>query len=404
MRIYKLLLVFLVTSSCNQSPSYQEYFNSDLLTEISRTKVLDSIPLYDSIHYFNYSLNTDQYEKNIIVASRIPSLAVYLLDTTGQVRRKVSQKGNAPGLLGNANFALTAVGESGKIYVLTSGNAYTLHVFDKNGDFLDSYPLHKELPELYVPQVNASFIVVEKEDGIISVSFSTGSSMFQLDSPKYYEESTGVAQFTIDLLNDVITGYDKKLPLINQPEIKEALKGKGRHWEQSNPVFDYENGKFYLIFPFSKNVNLYDENFVLLEKIPLDTLDFFPNYGFHHEIAENDYEFFRRAVISQRMRNENLNIQAIDVQEQKILIQFPQIFEEGTYPLIERKDLGVPKQLGYTIYNHVLIKDLSSGKEQVLTLPADYYQTRYIGQREYLNSLYLPNEKEKSYLIKHRHQ
>ncbi|MFT6972035.1 MAG: hypothetical protein ACJAXX_002613, partial [Roseivirga sp.] len=219
--IYFLIYLLILVSCDKKESSKNEYFSTDFLAQLDQhVLLLDTIKLSDSIHYFNLFIETDQIHQNKILASQFPKLSFYLLDSLGNIEKKITQQGQGPGLLGNANFGLGFLGDSGRIYILTSGNAYQLYVYDAEGSFIKSFPLFKFLSDVFLPPVNSSFEVIENEDNSVLITFSTGSTLYTSESKEYFENATGVAQFTIDMNSLKVIGYVTKLPLIELPEIQ----------------------------------------------------------------------------------------------------------------------------------------------------------------------------------------
>ncbi|PIQ47586.1 MAG: hypothetical protein COW03_14415 [Cytophagales bacterium CG12_big_fil_rev_8_21_14_0_65_40_12] len=401
--LFYLLIYLLIFTSCNSNKSNRnQYFETDFLKSLDEQVLrLDSISLSDSDNYFNLFIDTDQIGQNKILASQVPNLSFYLLDSLGNVEMKVAQKGQGPGLLGNVQFANGTLGDSGRIYILTSGNTYQLFVFDALGGFIKSFPLFKFLSDVFFPVTNSSFEVIEKEDDTVLVTFSTGSTLYAHESKEYFENATGVAQFTIDMDSLKVTGYKAKLPLIQLPEIQEALKDEGFYWEDAYPIFDYENGLFYLTYAFSRELFVYDQQFNLIDTIDLKTLKSIPNRNFVQKIGSNDDEFLVRAINTMRRRNENRNIQRISVKGNKVVLQFTEILKEGSYELPSNKNLGVPKKVSDRILNHALFKDLKTNEERFITFPEDHYSVFMTDHQDFLVHV-IPREREEVFLLKYR--
>jgi hypothetical protein len=396
--IYLLLLV-----SCGKKESLKkEYFSTDFLEELDgHSQLLDSIRLYDSINYFNLNIYADHFSKGKFLASQISNLSFYLLDGSGKIERKITQKGQGPGLLGNANFGLGAIGNSGHIYILTAGNSYQLFIYEENGAFVKSFPLFKYMPDAFFPPVNSSFEVIENKDNSILVTFSTGSTLYAHESKEYFENAMGVAQFTIDMDSLKVTEYKAKLPLIQLPEIQEALKDEGFYWEYAFPIFDYENGLFYLTYAFSGEVFVYDQQFNLIDTIDLKTLESIPKKNFTQKIELNDDDFFNRTIKATRRRKENLNIQRINVHNNRLVVQFPEILKEGSYNLPSIGDISGPKKVSHPILQHSLFKNLSTNEEHFVTFPEDHYSISIVDHQDFLVHV-IPREREEVFLLKYR--
>lgn len=397
---YLGMLCLVSLFACSKQTSENGYFQMDFERQVDRLIVKDSIALFDSLHFFNYGVNIDRLEENKVLAAQVPGLRVFLLDSTGRVQKKITQKGNAPGMLGNSNFALSTIGDSGQIYVLTAGNIYRLFVFDSDGEYLESYPFYQLLPELYVPPVNNSFSVIEKPNGQILLSFGVGSTRYEPYTLDFFTLTFGIAQFLINQEKAQVLEYHKKVPLSEIEEIEAALDSKKVFWSQSNPMFDYEEGKFYLSFPFSTVIRVYDENFNLLNIIPIETLKPLERVGFEHPMGKSSDSFYRRTRTNERLRQENLNINNIDVRDGKLLLQFSEIFEEGSYPLTKEEEIYNIRALPYSYYQHVVIKDLASDEEAFITLPEHVFETMLKDDKT-IWAAYVPPEVEAKYLIEY---
>lgn len=400
--IYFFIYLLILVSCDKNEPSKNEYFNSDFLVELDgHIQLLDSIRLYDSINYFNLNIYADHFSNGKVLASQIPNLSFYLLDGSGKIERKITQKGQGPGLLGNANFGLGFLGNSGRIYVLTAGNSYQLFIYDVSGAFIKSFPLFKYMSDVFVPPVNSSFEVIENEDNTILATFSTGSALYPPDSRKYFEESTGIAQFVINMNSLKVSDFYRKLPLIELPEIQEALDDEGFYWEDAYPIFDYENGLFYLTYAFSGEVFVYDQQFNLIDTIDLETLESIPCRNFVQKIELNNDDFFNRTIKATRRRKENLNIQRINVHNNMLVVQFPEIFKEGSYDLPSIGDISGPRKVSHPILQHSLFKNLNTNEERFVTFPEDHFSISIVDHQDFLVHV-IPREREEVFLLKYR--
>ena len=89
----------------------------------------------NSYHDYIPKLDREQYLENKLFLMGWSGLNVSEIDTTGQFIKNITRRGNGPGEIPVGNYASVWQSTDGGIYVLTSGNAFMLYVFDKNANY-----------------------------------------------------------------------------------------------------------------------------------------------------------------------------------------------------------------------------------------------------------------------------
>lgn len=392
-----LLIIF----SCSPSEKNENYFDMEFEELAKRYVPLDTIPLSDSINYFNYDVNIDRIKENKITAAQFPNFSVFMLDSIGQVKSKITQAGDGLGMLGNANFALSAVDEMGNIYVLTVGNSYRLFIFGEDYNFIKVFNLFKIIDEATVYVVNNSFKIDEKSNNKISIFISVGSTVYPRNSVEFYENAFSVVEFTIDLERLEIVDHAKHLPYRDVPEVKEALSGEKVWWSINNPVFEIKDEMFYVAYPFSNSVAVYDSVFNFVENINFLKLKNISSKRYFKAMGKTIEDRYDRVIMSQRLSSENLKINRIDIQDNYLLIQFPEILKENGYYLPEKNEIGTVREAPAQ-HLHAIIKNLDTGEEKFITLPSDFYHIHIIDWNTFYG-YHKRTDKEYTALIKFRY-
>ena len=367
-----LIILYIFLTSCSNSELNEDYFNLNFKALAELYEPLDTIPLSDSIYYFNYDINIDRISENKITAAQFPNLSIYMLDSLGEVREKITQSGSALGMLGLTNFAMTSIDDTGNIYVLTSGFTYRVFVFNSNNEFIKVFNLFDYISESLVFPVNSSFMVIENGNEHVRLVISVDSNVHSRFSDKLFSEAESLVYFTIDKNTWEIIDYDSRLPFKNLSEIQDALQVRKVHWSENQPLFDFSDNKYFVAYPFSKYVRVYDNNFIKLDSIEFNTLSKIPLVNFESEMKKID-DAYKRNIVALRLARENLKIQYIDVIDNFILIQFSEISKKDNYSLPTIEEFGSPRDTS-PAFLHAIVKNLTTGEEKFITLPPNFYK------------------------------
>lgn len=406
---FKTLICFFVLMifcSCVEKASNSEdlgnYFDIDFEALSERYVSLDTIPLSDSINYFNFDINIEHIKKNKITAAQFPNLSVYMLDSTGTPKKKITQAGDAPGMLGNARTALSVIDENENIFVLTTGNRYRLFMFDKNYNYIKSFNLFKLVDDVYVHPASNAIKLLNKNKDQLSLIISVGSTVYGSHSADFFENAMSLVEFTIDLSKLEVVDYVKHLPYKEIPEVKEALVDEQIWWNLNEAVFDFQEDSYYLVYPFSKHVTIYDTKFNFVDNINFEKLDALTYQKYSEPMGTLPLDVYDRTVSMRRLEFENFNINFIDIKGDYLLIQFPEILRENSNQLPTKEEIGRPGQVPPRHLN-AIIKNLETGEEKFIVLPTDFYRIQIIDWNTFYG-FHISNEEEFNALIKLRYE
>ena len=401
---YLIYFILVITSCSNlDEEETEDYFNMDFEAMAKHYVPLDTIPLSDSINYFNYDVNIDRIKENKITAAQFPNLSVYMLDSLGNVLQKITQAGNAPGMLGRAQLASTLIDEYGNIFVLTLGNTYRLFMFDKNYNLTKTLNLFKIIEEVTVPPVKDVFKVININNKKIKVVISVLSAVYGMQSVDFFENASGIVEFTIDLERLEVVDYAKHLPYRNIPDVKVALKDKSIWWRTSNPLLEIHDDKYYLSYPFTSKVFVYDNNYKLLKNVDINILSNLINYKYIESMGKTAIDFYDRVISARRLKYENINVNHIDIKDNYLLIQFPEVLKENSYSLPTKSEIGVSVGRATKVHLNAIIKNLETGEEKLITLPPDFFRIDIIDWDTFYG-FHISDEKEFTALIKFRYE
>lgn len=397
-----LVAIFLGVLSCSSPDQPDDYFDMDFEALAKRYVPLDTIPLSDSIHYFNYGINIERIRENKIPATQIPNLSVFMLDSTGNPLKKITQAGDAPGMLGMAQAALTDIDDNGNIFVLTVGNRYRLFMFDKEYNFIKSFNLFKLVDEVTIFPVSNTFKVFNKNYNQLTLIMSVGSTDYWIHSVDFFQNAYSLVEFTIDLSQLEVIDYVKHLPYREIPEVQEALVDKEIWWNVNGAVYDFQDDAFYLVYPFSKQVSVYDTSFNTVDHIKFDKLEALTYQKYSERMGATPLDFHDRVISMRRLEYENLNINYIDIKGDYLLIQFPEILRENSYTLPTKAEIGMPS-LTEPKHLNAIIKNLKTGEEKFIVLPTDFYRIHIIDWDTFYG-YHKSKETEYNALIKFRYE
>lgn len=407
---YYIILVYslILLASCDRTQNVSEvadlddYFDMDFEALAKRYVPLDTIPLSDSIHYFNYDINIDRIKENKITAAQIPNLRLYMIDSLGNVLQKITQAGNAPGMLGKVNFALTSIDDSENIFVLTTGNAYRLFMFDSDYNHIHTFNLFNVIDEFTVNPVNNTFKLSYLNNNTLSVVMSVGSTVYPKHSIEFFENASSIVKFIIDLSELEIIDHAKHLLYRDLPEIKEALTTQSIWWNINGAVFDFSDGHYYLTYPFSRKAYVYDNDFNLVDTVDFRLFQTLSRRRFKNNMREPIIDVYDRTIAGMRLQLENLNIQHIDIKGNYLLIQFPEILKENGYSLPSKDEMRV-SNMAPAQHLNAIIKNLETGEEKLITLPPDFHRIHIIDWDTFYG-FHISKEKEFNALIKFRYE
>ena len=151
-------------------------------------QVLDSIPLFDNNRYFNYSFPLKN-NNDTILAFSYPRLDLSFINNKGVFLSKITQKGQAPGYLGNSEFIDVQTDELNNIYVLTQDYSYSLFIYNHKGNYLGKVRLFQHLSNVSPETFYSSFVVSSTpESKTIILTLSTSSTRYSPYNKETYNK------------------------------------------------------------------------------------------------------------------------------------------------------------------------------------------------------------------------
>ena len=361
---------FIAILSCENGTKNKQKSEQVNIKYGQKLELLDSIPLFDDTHYFNFT-NTDGYHKDTILAFSYPRLDLSFVSTEGRFLSKITQKGEGPGLLGGSQFIAVCWGKSGDIYVLRQDNSYMIYVFQSNGNYKGRVELFNELPDSY-PIILSDYYVQDDAE-TFTATMSIGSTVYARYSKKHYKNDYQIAQFKVDKKTLKVLEKKQKLLFSEEPEIAEALKQGNFNWYEDKAFFKFDNGRFYKVARYSRQVKIYDRAFNFIKSVDFETLPRLKK-GFSTSLdPDMGGNYFSATLpMERKLEHENVSIFNVQALGDVVLVQLKEPQEAGTYPAFTAEEFQEGK--GYIEYdNIVIIKNLKTGNENQYRLPKRFH-------------------------------
>ncbi|GAB5524556.1 MAG: hypothetical protein Roseis2KO_24280 [Roseivirga sp.] len=399
MKFYQFLFsIFLIglISSCTQqdqnskTEEIRSAFKIDLNPSYLQPTRIDSIPLASTSDFiFDRvpELNPDLFKRNKQFVVSRPNVIMGLMDTTGTFLQKITEKGVGPGELLAARSAKGWIGEDGDIYVLTNANAYALYVFTRDAEFKYMIKLFSTIDGIYHPR-SGFYHMSEKRNGVYKLTLSIGSTLYSTFNNEHYERSDAIAQFIIDDRQEKVIKASTKLPLKQYEEIKRGLDDRSISWGGREAIFREYNGQFFLTFPFSKVVYVYNQEFEEIDRISLQTLHLY-DPGFSYPMQTTPEQLYDRTYLEFRAYLENSFIKNIQIMNDLLIIQYQAPLKESEYlhRFPTKKDIQTKdnwEDFFIKVDQTWLIHDLKTKKEKLIRLPKDHDLATFLDERRLL--------------------
>lgn len=318
-------------------------------------------------------------------------LNVSAIDTTGQFIMNITRRGNGPGEIPVGNFASVWQSTDGGIYVLTSGNAFMLYVFDKNANYRYTLRLFQALPNNFRPPRSSFHLTEKDEDGKFYLTIAVGSTLYSEFTKSYYENTDVLARFEINEYQQKIVSAKTFMSYERFPEVKEDLKEGKIFWFNLYPMFQTVGNKTYLTFPFSDCVYILDENFKIEKRIKSLVLSEVKKVkngsDFLHNTPRDYYD-----LVYYRNKNAFSNIYITNLQtlDDLVIVQFSKPSEEKDFlPKFPTREEVNKDQMNYEGFIHKrdqywLIYNLKSGKEELIKLFPEYKTGIFLDKKRML--------------------
>ena len=411
-RFFAPLLILVLILACGDSHKeelgeQEQVVSTGEVTFLSPIKIDSTSFDNGSEHFLNRiaSLDSEVYQKNRIYLYNREGLIVASVDTLGNFVKKITQRGDGPGELIVARSAKAWQNSKGDLYVLTNANAYSLYVFDTNGNYRYVIRLYQELKDQY-HSVSSSFHISEKVDGRFKLTLGINTNSSSPYKKDFYTRQPSLAQFIIDDNQERVISKNTYWPYTDIPEVKSALEAGKLCWSGSEARFDIQDDNIYLTYPFLRKVYKLNQRFELEATYELQTLAGYKG-GYCRDLAakapENTYE---RTYRQYHTYLSNLHIRDIQVMDELIMLQFVVPMEESKFlpnfpTAAQARDIGAyqgffqPRDMYWVIFN------TDTGQEKVVRLSDEHRQGVFLDKNRLLVEKVL-DDVEDRYLVKYR--
>jgi hypothetical protein len=366
----------------------------------------DSFPLaQDADFIFDRvpELSSSLFKNNKQFVISRPDLIVGLMDTTGHFLRKITERGDGPGQLIAARSAKVWADTDGDIYVLTNGNAYTLNVFAETGEFKYDINLYAVLDGVYHPR-QGFYHMSQKEEGIYKLTLSIGSTLYSTFNNEFYEKTNAIAQFVIDGNKGKVVEASTKLPLSQFNVVKAGLANRTISWGGREAIFREYQGRFFLTFPFSKTVYIYNDGFEQVDQLVLKTLHLY-DPGFSFSMQPTPEELYDRTYLEFRAYLENSFIKNMQIMDSLLIVQYQAPLNESEYLYGFPTKKEIQTQDNWEDFfvktdQTWLIYDLKTKREKLIRLSKEHDLGTFLSDRRMLVTKEIPGV-EDAYIFKY---
>ena len=389
-----VLLMFLPFFSCSnrqveENTKVKPSLNveTDFLSPVGKDSIL--IDTHGNLFYNSIPrLDRNQYLKNRLFLMGYAGLNLAVIDTLGRFDKHITRRGSAIGEIPIGNNAEVWQSSDGGIYVLSSGNAYMLFVYDKNANFRYSLRLFQALPDSFRAPLTSVHFSEKDDEGKFFLTLAVGSTLHGQFTKKYYDDTDVLARFEINEHQQKIVSAESYIPYNSLSEIQESLKTGKSYWFNPHPLFFNQNNILYFVLPFSDTIYVFDENFKLEKKIKSDVLS---------KIREikNGSEFFLKPtqdyyeLTYYQYKNVlgNLYIKNLQVLDGLLVIQFQKpLLEKDFLPKFPTRDQFDKRQKGFYQERdqYWLIYNLENGEEELLKLTENHRNGTFLDEKRLL--------------------
>jgi hypothetical protein len=350
------------------------------------------------------SLDREVFLENRIYLYSRAGLQVAAVDTLGHFVKKITQKGDGSGEINIARSAKAWQNHQGDIYVLSNANAYSLYVFDKEGNYRYVIRLFRELEGMY-HSVSGSFHISPKTNGRYELTLAvntTGSSPY---IAAFYEDQPTIARFVIDDFQQKVISTDTFWPYTDIPEVSKALEQGSLCWSGSEARFDIVGDEIYLTYPFLRKVYVLNRRFRVKEEYELKSLSDYQSGYCRDLTSEPPKDTYEQTYEQYRTYLSNFHIRDIQALDNLLIIRFVAPLSESDFlpgfpTRKEAEDILAYQGFFQSRDMYWLIYNRDSGKEQVIRLSPEHRQGIFLDKRRLLVEKVFP-DREEGYLMKY---
>ncbi|MEC7753048.1 6-bladed beta-propeller [Roseivirga sp. UBA1976] len=362
----------------------------DFLQPVARDSVLIDIH-NDSYYDYIPKLDREQYLSNRLFIMGWSGLNVSVTDTTGKFIRQITRRGNGPGEIPVGNYASVWQSVDGGIYVLTSGNAFMLFVYDEEANFRYSLRLFQALPNFFRAPRTSFHFTEKDEDGKFYLTIAVGSTLHSEFTKAYYENTYTIGRFEISEYQQKIISAEAVMPYEVFPEVQESLNEDKIFWFDLYPMFQRIGNKTYLTFSFSDCVYVLNEDFQVEEKIKSKVLSQIKRNKKGSDFLMNTpKDYYDLVYYRNKNAYSNLYITNLQVLDDLVIVQFSKPSDQSDFlPKFPTKQQVNEDRMNYKAFVHRrdrywLIYNLESGKEELIKLPSEFNTGIFLDQKTML--------------------
>lgn len=283
-RIFLVIAVMLVLSSCNRSREIASQDISLATPGQILLEPLDTIPLFNDTTSFTFFFYRN-VEQGKVFGYNYPLLDVSEINLDSEEIIPITTSGSGPGQINH--IVEPTLASNGDLYILEKFNVSKLHIFDSAYNYKKTVQFDS-INKSHFPIPFQTFLQVFKtEDGMHKLLFSINSVIFDRDNHQSYDGPT-IGEVILNPENNEIVQESMHLPLKEVPEIMNAIKQDKRSWQTIAPTFSLYNNFYYVIFPSLPYVYKYDMNWQFKEKFDISYLEKGYDFSLPFKFNNND--------------------------------------------------------------------------------------------------------------------
>jgi hypothetical protein len=329
-RISCLVIFLLILFSCNSGDKEEkkEVAATNAPAEEIQYRLQDSMPLYNDSAAFSY-INLQKIDSGFVLAFQHPNLNLSVLDTKGNIVKKIGVKGSLPENF-RGDYLETGQSANGKFYVLDEGSVVWLKVYDASYKLQKTIDLHRHLKDYTVPPVTGSFTVISVNDSIDRFIITPISTVMNPTDKEFYEKNPVLIQFDLSVKTLAISNIKNLLSFADISSIADAIESDKKKWEDAVPLVKYYNNLFYLKFPFDNDLYVYDSSWKLQKKYQLRPA--YKSYDFSTKFKHEEPNMIASFAAQMQQQFSNHSYNAMAVVNDKAYFLYPMPIEKDKVP------------------------------------------------------------------------
>jgi hypothetical protein len=232
-----------------------------------------------------------------------------------------------------------------------------------------------------------------------------GSTLYGRFQKEYYENSPLIAQYLIDDSEGEIISAKTHLKYTEFKEVKSALEESKISWGANDAIFRKYKENYFLTFPFSKSVYIFDSEFNQIDELEIKTFMGFDE-GFSFKMQRTPSKVYDGTYLDFRAYLENNSIRNIQLLDSLLIIQYQPPLHESEYLHRLPTENEVMRTGDWSAFyiivdQYWLIYDLKTKQERVIRLPKGNRTGMFIDEKTMLVNKY-NDDVEEQYIFKYR--